>query len=1041
MMTTNNHSQLEIYQFVETLQKKVSRLEAEKQEFIKNRNQEVEQQVNERTQELRTLLKQEQLLTQITARIRATLDLENILQTTVTEIREFLDCDRMVVFQFDSDSQGQIVAESLSNLHSILRIGIVENCSFYKEFYSYFSDKKIRSISNIYELGYSNCYISFLEKYQVKATVIVPIYVNNQSWGLLIGHQCDQFRQWQNTEINFLENVAEQLAIAIHQAQLYQQKQEAETSLRQLNEQLEAKVKQRTQELQEREARLQKLFDNAPDLIQSVAADGRILFVNKTWRNILGYTEADLKSLSIFEVIHPDHYNDCKQVITSIQNGMSSVNKEVNFLTKDGRTIWVEGNVNGIFQDGKLIATEGIFREITERKQADEKLRQTLKELSDFKFALDQAALVAITDEKGVITYANDRFCEISQYSQEDLIGQTHSIINSGYHPPEFFTDLWQTISRGKVWRGEIKNKAKDGSFYWVDSTIVPFLNSKGKPFQYLAIRNDITQRKQIEEALKQKLAAIEASIDGIAILAEDTYTYLNQAHLKLLGYQHPEELLGKSWRELYSPTELQRLEQEVFPILMQRGHWRGEATAQRKDGSTFTEELSLTFTEDEKLICVCQDISERKEAEKQLRQTNERLELTNLKLERATRAKDEFLANMSHELRTPLNAIIGMSEGLQEEVFGSLNEDQQKAIGIIEISGQHLLDLINDILDLSKIEAGKIELEITSVSLQELIDNSLIFIRQQAIKKQIKLKTEISSELDEGIYIDERRMRQALINLLSNAIKFTPEKGQVTLLAELEKETTTEKKLTSNQTQEKAYSLKISVRDTGIGIAPENIKKLFKPFVQLDSRLNRQYTGTGLGLALVRQIVELHGGRVTVTSQLGEGSCFTIHLPYTPQCKVSKSQKITSVSHSQSWNLESQSPPQKSSPLLLLAEDNQANIDTVSDYLTSYNYQLLIAKNGREAVEMAKKSQPNLILMDIQMPEMDGLEAIREIRTDSSLTQVPIIAVTALAMAGDVEKCREAGANEYMTKPLKLKQLLGMIQNLLNSDWKDICP
>lgn len=1028
-MKTRDDSELDIYQLVETLQKKVFHLEAEKQEFIKNHNQELEQQVNERTQELRNSLKREQLISQITTQIRATLDLENILQTTVTEIREFLNCDRIVVFQLDSNSQGKMLAESLSSLNGILRIGILENCCFPENFSDYFLEGKIRSISNLYEVGYPNCYINFLEQYQVKASVIVPIYVNHQLWGLLIGHQCDQFRQWQNTEINFLENVAEQLAIAIHQAELYQQKQKAEETLFKLNQELEAKVKQRTQELQEREARLQNFFDNAPDLIQSVATDGRILFVNKTWRNILGYTEADLKSLSIFQVIHPDHYNDCQQVRKSIINGMSCVNKEVKFLTKDGQNIWVEGNISGIFQDGKLIGTEGIFREITERKQADKKLRKTIKELSDFKFALDEAALVAITDEKGVITYVNNRFCKISQYSQKELIGQTHSIINSGYHTPEFFTNLWKTISLGQVWRGEIKNRAKNGQFYWVDSTIIPFLNEQEKPIQYLAIRNDITQRKRIEEALKQKLAVIEAAIDGIAILEVNTYTYtyINQAHLQLFGYQHPEELLGKSWEILYSAAEIKKLKQQVFPLLSQQGHWRGEATAKRQDGSIFTEELSLTATEDGYLICICKDISEqqavlreRKQAEKQLYQTNKRLELANLKLERATQAKDEFIANMSHELRTPLNAIIGMSEGLQEEVFGYINEEQTKAISIIETSGYHLLDLINDILDLSKIEAGKLELDITSVSLQDLLENSLIFVQQPALKKQIQLTTEISPELREVILsVDERRMRQAIINLISNAIKFTPERGQVTLIAELE--------------TEKTNSLKISVKDTGIGIAPENLKKLFKPFVQLDSHLNRQYTGTGLGLALVRQIVELHGGEVSVSSQLGQGSCFSIYLPYHPQCKILKSQKMASVSEAETFNLESKTKLKNTSPLLLLAEDNQANIDTISDYLTSYNYKLIIATNGREAVEMAKKHQPDLILMDIQMPEMDGLEAIREIRTHSSLTQIPIIAVTALAMPEDLAKCREAGADEYMTKPLKFKKLLGMIQNLLN--------
>ena len=1012
---------LEVYQLVELLEKKLSYLEAEKLELIVTRNQELEHQVKERTQDLTNSMKRDQLLTQITNRIRATLDLENILQITVTEIREFLDCDRMVVCQLYSGYRGKIVAESISNWNNILGIVIQDDC-FQEDLISYYSDEKIHDISNIYQVGYPDCYVSFLEDNQVRACVIVPLFINDKLWGLLIGHQCDHFRQWQNTEIDFLDNVAQQLVIAIHQAQLFQEKKQAEANLRQLNQQLEEKIQQRTEELQEREAKLQNFFDNAPDLIQSVAPDGRILFVNKTWRNLLGYTEADLENSSIFDIIHPDCkycHSHCQQVLNSIINGNSGVNLEVQLITKQGKKIWVEGNLNGVYKKGKLIQSDGIFREITERKEADKKLQQTLKELSDFKSALDQSAIVAITDEKGTINYANDRFCEISQYSQEELIGKTHSLINSHYHSKEFFTALWQTISRGEIWRGEIRNKAKDGSYYWVDSTIIPFLNSSGKPTQYLAIRNDITQKKKTEETLKQKLAAIEASIDGIAILAGDTYTYLNQAHLKLFGYQHPKELVGKSWQQLYSKAELQRLEQEVFPILIQQGHWRGEATAQRKDGSTFTEELSLTLTEDGNLICVCRDISERKQAEKQLRQTNERLELTNLKLERATRAKDEFLANMSHELRTPLNAVIGMSEGLQEEVFGSITPDQQKAIGIIEVSGQHLLDLINDILDLSKIEAGKLEVEISSVSLTELLEQSLIFVRQPAMKKQIKLTTEIAPELNQKISVDQRRMRQVLINLLSNAIKFTPEGGEVTLTAELE--------------SEKTNSLKISVKDTGIGIASENLDKLFQPFVQLDSRLNRQYTGTGLGLALVRQIVELHQGEVSVSSQLGEGSCFSIYLPYSHQNQVSISEENTSVSASQTLSIDLPNPPEKSSSLLLLAEDNQANIDTVYDYLTSYNYQLIIAKNGREAVEMSKQHQPNLILMDIQMPEMDGLEAIRQIRTNPSLTQIPIIAVTALAMAEDVAKCREVGANELMTKPLKLKKLLGMIQNLLN--------
>jgi signal transduction histidine kinase/DNA-binding response OmpR family regulator len=427
-------------------------------------------------------------------------------------------------------------------------------------------------------------------------------------------------------------------------------------------------------------------------------------------------------------------------------------------------------------------------------------------------------------------------------------------------------------------------------------------------------------------------------------------------------------------------------------------------------------------------------DISDQKRAEAELQTTNERLATANAELAHATRLKDEFLANMSHELRTPLNAILGMSEGLLGEVYGTFNDRQKRAIATIERSGKHLLELINDILDLAKIESGKLELQISTVFIKNLFDSSLSFVKQLADQKKIQIITKVPDEIT-TIQADERNIRQALINLLSNAVKFTAEGGRITL---------------EIQSCPADRQIQITVTDTGIGIAQKDVKQLFQPFVQVDSRLNRQYSGTGLGLALVRRIMEMHNGSVIVESEVERGSQFTLVLPCQELNSIADPKPSTQASElSDALWLEQQKEidlskgedlyrnnfGQKrgiSSPLLVLAEDNEENIEMFSEYLTGYGYKIIVAKDGDEAVRLVKACHPELVLMDIQMPKMDGLTAIEKIRADSAFSALPIIALTALAMPGDREKCLATGANQYIAKPLRLKHLVHVIQQFL---------
>lgn len=398
-------------------------------------------------------------------------------------------------------------------------------------------------------------------------------------------------------------------------------------------------------------------------------------------------------------------------------------------------------------------------------------------------------------------------------------------------------------------------------------------------------------------------------------------------------------------------------------------------------------------------------------------------LQAANTQLIQSNQLKDSFLSTINHELRTPLNSILGMTEGLRSQVFGTANGLQLQALQTIERNGNHLLELIGDILDMSEIETRQIALRRVSIPLSHLCESSLAVIQQSAGRKNIQLELKLPPQMPD-LHVDERRIRQALVNLLNNAVKFTPEGGCITL------EVT---RLDPPGSPQDIAWIRFSVIDTGIGIAPENISRLFQPFSQLDQTFNRRYAGTGLGLALVKRIVELHGGQVGVTSELGAGSCFTIALPE-PSGVYGGAIATPSISPP-SLAAPTTNAVAKQAPLILLAgEGNEANHMTISSYLRAKGYSLLLAQSGPAAISLAQDHQPDVVLMDVQIPDLDGLETMRQMRLDPSLVDMPIIVLTTLATMVDRDRCLEAGATDCLAKPLKLQQLFGIIQKLVDS-------
>jgi hypothetical protein len=635
--------------------------------------------------------------------------------------------------------------------------------------------------------------------------------------------------------------------------------------------------------------------------------------------------------------------------------------------------------------------------------------------LDNQKFALDQHAIVSITNLKGNITYANDRFCEISGYAREELLGVNHSIINSGFQSKEFFGQMWQTILAGRVWHGEIRNRSKDGGYFWVDATVVPLPDKDGRPEQFIAIRTNITARKSIESQLEEQLRFVEVLLEAtpMAIYLKDRagrYLRFNKAFEELLGIERS-QWIGRDVFDLVpgpAADMMHAKDQALFDTGATQTYesvFTNHQTGMAHAGLYWKAPLSNREGDVTALVGTILDITERNRIEQALREAKRAAETAN-------QAKSEFLANMSHEIRTPMNGVIGMTDLALET---PLTATQHEYLTIVKNSAQALMVILNDILDFSKIEAGKLSIESVNFSLSRTLAETLKAIAVRARKKGLALIFQRESELPDQIRGDPGRMRQILTNLCDNAIKFTTQ-GSITVTA----------RCTSLGTA--GVEVYLSVRDTGIGIPAERQKGVFQAFNQADTSTTRQFGGTGLGLTICARLVELMGGRIWVESEAGQGSTFhfTVHgqsVAGTDADSQVQAAQLTAVT------------PTRTDPrplLVLLVEDNPVNQLLATTFLEKWGHAVVLAENGQEAVDLFAGQAWDVVLMDMQMPVMGGLDATRRIRAMEPPGQhTPIVAMTANALASDRRDCLEAGMDEHLTKPLNLATLQALMERV----------
>jgi PAS domain S-box-containing protein len=659
--------------------------------------------------------------------------------------------------------------------------------------------------------------------------------------------------------------------------------------------------------VREKTRELDTFFNSSLELLCIADMSGRFVRLNPEWYRVLGYTLREMQGRNAMDFVHPDDITSTVSELGQLRNGQPVICFENRYRCKDGQYRWIEWRSRPV---GQLIYAAA--RDVTDRRRANDELRQAkataeaaLCEINALRNALDEHSIISVADSHGKIIDVNTGFCRISGYERDELIGNDHRLLSSGTHSQQFWVDMWKVLAAGRAWRGEVCNRRKDGSLYWVDSTIVPCVGPAGRIEKYVSIRFDITAQK----AAEAKLLAAQAEAEA------------------------------------------------------------------------------------------------------------------------ASAAKSEFLANMSHEIRTPMTAILGFTEVLA--VDGDRDNapaHRLECIDTIRRNGEHLLAIINDILDLSKIEAGRFTVEALPIDPVQIVQEVLDLMDVKARAKGLELRAEFQDPLPPQIQSDPLRLRQVLVNLVGNAIKFT-ETGRVML---------------SVSCDTAAQRLTIAVADTGIGISDQHLTHLFHAFSQADTSITRKFGGTGLGLRISQRLAEMLGGGITVQSRPGTGSTFTLTIATGTLAGLSPlSAKLqpTPTSTPANASRPSATGQRLKAVRILLAEDGPDNQRLISFHLEKAGAHVTVVDNGRLAVQALTADHTlhgplpdqvpfDLLISDMQMPELDGYASVRLLRSKGCT--LPVLALTAHAMAGERQRCIDAGCNDYATKPIDKLLLVDLCCRLL---------
>jgi len=752
------------------------------------------------------------------------------------------------------------------------------------------------------------------------------------------------------------------------------------------------------------EVRLHTLLQTIPDLIFIKDTRGVYLGCNSMFERYFGAIEADIIGKTDYDFVDKELADSfCENDHKAMEAGRPTRNAEWITFADDGHSAYLDTIKAPLYDsNGTLIGMMGIGRDISEHKKAEDALKASEEKYRTI-FENVQDVFYQIT-LSGIITEISPSIKNFTGLSREEIIGT--SVYNL-YNNPEdraFFLDA--IMKNGKIRDYEIEFKTKTGKIKSISVNASIIFDTEGKPSHIDGALRDVTDQKRAEDEIAMLAYSLKSVNECVSIMdMDDKIIFVNESFLKTYGYDK-NELIGKNISIVISQYANQEKVKKNLYAMFQR-EWQGELFNKRKDGSEFPIHLSTTVIKDKNgkslgLIGVAKDITEYKKAEKEL------IEAKN-KAEESDRLKSAFLANMSHEIRTPMNGILGFAGLLKEPMLSG--EEQLEYIDIIEQSGNRMLNIINDIVSISKVESGQMEVSIKETNINEQIEYIYTFFRPEAEKKgiQLRFKNSLPSKMS-IIKTDREKIYAILTNLVKNALKFT-QTGIIEFGF-------------SPKTKGESSELEFYVKDTGIGINPEHQKFIFERFRQIDDSLKRNYEGAGLGLAISRAYVEMLGGKIWVESEQGIGSTFYFTIPYSLEYLSDNNTPNTKLADSAKSQVDPEVPRFK----ILIVEDDETNLKLITATVKKFCNKILKAKTGIEAVEACHNNPDiDLILMDIKMPEMDGYEATRQIRQFN--TEVFIIAQTAFALTGDREKALAAGCNDYISKPYGKSLLMSLME------------